>query len=491
MAALTWVRFNVAVLGQQRNDVLQVERTDLIAALLNVGYLSEVPAPPAPPVTPVDQVATPADVLSVVATALADPTSPLARAVTQQATAAAGPAASSAASAAAAAAVGSAAQTAATAALAAVAPQLNIVSGQLPRHIPQLRKWYANLAGRSVTPAQILVIGDSISEGHGSSTLIRRWQNVLMRNLRARVPTLGLDLGSVTDGAEWPYISAHYATSWPTGIPCTLAGNWTAADQFGLGKRAVQLNDGTASAVFTFTGTSCRLLYTRGSGAGVCRIVVDGGTATTVDSYQATGTAVGTWTSAALSRGAHTVTVTRDPTTASGRSVFVEGLLTFDGDETTGIRVVDGAHSGAWAQNFTTDTGWATSAAAVGPFGLLIYALGTNDFGGGRTRAQFKADTQTMIATLRGNGFAGSVLLLGLWKGYGRDETAWADYLAVLSEVAAADPDSWFLSLRDYMPDPSTSGTSGSLGLFVDGLHPGDAGFGYMGDVLAGALIPR
>jgi lysophospholipase L1-like esterase len=494
--ALIWARWNVPVLGMERGAVHEVERTPLIEAMLTAGYLSELAAPPpAPP--PADEVTTAGDVTAIVNELLADPASSLAVTVSQKATAAAEPAAATAATNAASAAVAGAATAAATAAVDSIRPELATIRAQMPRHLPKLRKWYAALANREAAPAELLVLGDSISEGVGATQLIRRWQNMLQRNLRNRLPTYGLNFGNAaTPGAEWPYIPAHWGADWYVGRPSTVSGTWDAVDQFGLGQRAVKLPDDTGKVTFTFTGTSCRLLYTKGDQGAVLRVAIDGGTPVLIDSYIATGLQVGVWNSPALARGAHTVVVTRDPSSAAGRGAHVEGLVTYDNDSGHGIRVVDGAHSGSWAQGFAADLGWADSAKQVargndGRYAGAMMLWGTNDFGGGRSAAQFKADNQAIIAGLRARGFDSSIVLVLLWLSFGRNDAAWEDYGRVLNEIASGDPDISYFTIRDVMPDPTTGDATGSLGLYTDGVHPSDAGNGYLADLFTGYLLPR
>ena len=474
MAELIWARWNVPVLGRPRLAEEQVERTPLIASMLAVGYLSEIPAPPADPV-PDDLVTTPADVVSAVNTALADPQSGLSQTVNQRATSVATSVAGAAANAA--------------AEQAAVQPQLTALdAAKSSKTLTKLRRWYAGLGGREALPAELLMLGDSITEGVGASVLPRRAQNLLQRSLRA---ALGYT------GAEWPYIPAHWGADWYAQRPSVCAGTWTPADQYGLGKRAVSLPDATGSVTFTFTGTSCRLIYTRSTGGGIVRIVIDGGAATLVDSYQSgTTPSPASWSSPALARGVHTVVVTRDATSTTGEVVTAEGLVTYDGDEARGIRVVDGAHSGSWASQFAPETEWADGARLVatgqaGGYAGALLVWGTNDFGGGRTAAQFKADNLTIIATLRARGFTGSIVLVLLWLSYGRDDTAWTAYGQVLQDIAAADQDVLFFSMRDYMPDPTSTDSTSVLGLHGDGIHPTDRGMGYMADVYTQLLLPR
>jgi lysophospholipase L1-like esterase len=350
---------------------------------------------------------------------------------------------------------------------------------------PKLRKWYAALAKREAAPAQIVCFGDSISEGTGASTITRRWQTLLQRNLRSRF--------GVSGGAVFPYLPAVPATTTP-GSPVVSAGTVNANQSFGLGGRQAAIPGASGSLTFTFTGTGGKLLLVRHTTGGIVRIVVDGGTPALVDQYSATNAGGLVYDLGALTPGVHTVVVSRDATTTTGRQVLVEGLVTYDGDAASGIRVLDAARHGANSTAFAAPnaTQMAASLASAGSAGLAVIALGTNDVSSSVPASTTQANVAALVTALRAAGFDGSVLYLAAPKGGGRTDATWDPYVAALCSLAAADPDGEFLDLRTRMPDAPASGfATNSLGLFADGLHPSDAGHGYIADVLAGFLSPR
>lgn len=353
-------------------------------------------------------------------------------------------------------------------------------------HNTALRKWWAALANRYAAPARVLVMGDSISEGTGSTTFARRWQAVLQGELRGRFQPPGVV------GATIPYVTASpRATPLPTGLGVTTAGSPTQAS-FGLGLRALTVGVGQ-SVTFTFTGDRCTLVGTKGSSAGRYNIVLDGGAGVVVDGFQS-GNPVGgnvIWDSGALARGSHTVVVTRDAsTTNSPGNVFPEGLLTYDGDHDLGVRVIDGARHGAVLATFTGSTAWTNAVTTIGSFGLLVMAWGANDSTSGTTAAAFQTGLSSLITQVRAAGFAGSILLVGLDKRQTADAALWQSYLDAMQAIADGDPDIAYADLRSRMPDVGTAEAT-ALGLYFDDVHPNDKGHGYIADQIATAILPR
>lgn len=357
-------------------------------------------------------------------------------------------------------------------------------------HESPLAKWFAALAKRSAAPTQIVVIGDSISEGTGASTLARRWQTALQAALRSR-------LGA--SGAEFPFIPAWPGASSVPGWPVTRAGTVVETNSYGLGWRTAVLQNDTHVLTFAFTGTSAAIMFVRSSSTGKLRVTVDGGTPVVVDTNSTSSgqpaSNAATWSTGSLTRDAHTIVVTRDTSSAAGQYPYVQGLLTWDGDESAGVRILDASHSGYSSVTMVSGTREEmASKALVGAGGaaLAIIAMGTNDTVGPTDVVTYKANIEAMIARLRTDGFAGSVLLLHMYKGGGLDETVYTGFGDQLSAIAASDPDVAFLDLRRSMPDvPTPYSAPASLGLFADSLHPSDAGHGWIADVLASYLTIR
>jgi len=336
-----------------------------------------------------------------------------------------------------------------------------------------LTPWRQTLATAGTAPAQILVVGDSISEGTGTTVLSRRWQTVLQGHLRRKYGHLA--------GATWPHIPARYNVTGTTGQPVTETGTNTFGYAWGLGWRTVRLETDDAALTFTFTGTSAKVQYVQLTTTGLMSVSVDGAAPVLVNTNGATDNAA-TWSTGPLSRGQHTVTIRRDPSSAAGQHVYVEGVLTYDGDETKGIRVVDASKHGISSDQFTLAAANQASDAvkAAGPFGLAIIAVGTNDYSASVTPATYRANVERLIAALRAPtraAFTGSIVLLNVYKAGGREEALWQQYGDTLAAIAAADPLISYLDLRTSMPDVPTPATApAGLSMYADALHPSDQG---------------
>lgn len=347
---------------------------------------------------------------------------------------------------------------------------------------PALVDWRDAYQASGTSIARLLVIGDSITEGTGASTLSNRWQTILQTNLRRHA--------GVLPGATYPFIPTKYQTTTP-GQPSAISGT-TSGIGYGFGWRTIDLKDDTSTATFTFTGTSAKIMYVKGASRGVMAVSVDGAAPTLVNTNGPVNIAA-IWDVGALSAGPHTLTVTRDPSSAAGQTVWLEGLLTYNGDEAAGVRIIDGAKAGISASQLTQTTcdSAAVALKAAGPFAAVLACLGTNDYANGVTLADFKAAHERLIASLRGpyGGFSGSIILLNTYKSAGRDEATWDGYSQQLAQIAAGDSKIAFVDLRANMPDiPSPYTDVAGQGMFADTLHPSDVGHRHIAGVLTRTL---
>lgn len=385
--------------------------------------------------------------------------------------------------------------TATRAALDAAYTPTTAVAENMPRHSAylahedKLSGWRQALAGQANAAAQIVVFGDSISEGTGNTTAANRWINRAQAKLRYRY--------GVSGGAEFPFIPAIPKTT-TAGFPVTRSGSISVDSTYGLGWRTAVLTDATSTVTFTFTGTSAKLMYFKASGTGVMSIVVDGGTPTVVDTNSTrnppAGNGTNTWSTGALTAGTHTVQIKWDAT--STQNVYVMGLLTYNGDEASGIRILDASYHGISSPFLTSTRNTTASNAllAVGTVSLVVIAIETNDYGNATALATYKANIQAFIDALRtGNAqYKGNIALVNMYKSDGRDEATWNGYAQQLKDIAAADPRASFFDLRLRMPDiPLPYNLPQALGLFSDSLHPNDRGSEWLGTVMADYLSLR
>lgn len=341
-----------------------------------------------------------------------------------------------------------------------------------------LSKWYEALA---VGTARAVVIGDSISEGTGATDGAKRWQTLLQKRFSQSGPT-------------FPFLPAM-STS-PVPLPVVRSGNVVANASYGLGWRTAVLQD-TGVVTFTFSGTSAEVMFVRGTVTGVMSVTVDGGPAVVVDTNATTSglpsNNAALWSTGPLANGTHTVSISRHASSGSGQHPYVQGLLTYAGDETTGVRVLDGAHHG-WASS-TMNTSSRVEMAqraitAAGGRDLLVMAWGTNDTVAPTSAENYRANLQAMIDRLRNfGGFTGAVLLVNMYKGNTLNEGVYSQYGQQMAAIAAANADVAYLDLRKYMPDvPTPYSAPAGLGYYADSLHPSDAGNARMAEIIGAAL---
>lgn len=334
---------------------------------------------------------------------------------------------------------------------------------------PKLSAWTSALA---TGKAQVVAFGDSITEGVGATNAALRWQTLIQGALRGS--------GS---GATFPFIPAYTTVST---LPVVRSGTVTTNASWGLGWRTATISDATGSLTFTFQGTSCKVMYSSNAATAVMEVSIDGGSPVLVDTVGTSQASV--WSSPVLSSGTHTVVVRRSTTSVAGRTLQIQGLLTYNGDETTGIRVLDASKAGYSSANFGSAfvTNASLALAQAGGADLAIIAMGTNDHTAGTTAADFRANIERLISTLRSTAaFTGSVLLVNMYKAMGRNEAQYAVYGEQMAAIAASDPSVDYLNLRDFMPDiPTPFNAPSGLGFFSDSLHPSDAGYARIASVV-------
>ncbi|ALY08463.1 minor tail protein [Arthrobacter phage Anansi] len=373
---------------------------------------------------------------------------------------------------------------------AAYVQQIPRIASYLKRE-EKLQDYQTKLANAANVQCNIVAMGDSITEGTGASNVVNRWQTIMQTELRYRH-------GALT-GATFPWIPTWPRTSAP-GMPVTRSGNVGVDVNRGIGWKAGIINtDGAVT--FTFTGTSFKLIVLKGSTTGVMDVSIDGGAVQSYNTNSITGggsDAAYKWDSGPLTRGTHTARVTWNASSPANYGIYLFGCLTYDGDETNGIRVLDGGYHGSNSSMYTSAqlTQLGANINSVGNVGLVISAVGTNDYGQSTPIATFKERLELFVSTLRSTGYTGSIAFCGVYKGLtsgvARDDALWTSYLDQMRQVAATDSKVAFFDWRLRMPDvPEPYNASASLGLYADGLHPSDAGHKYIAGFMTDYLSDR
>lgn len=330
-----------------------------------------------------------------------------------------------------------------------------------------LRAWYSALANRHAAPARVAVLGDSFTEGQGATARSNRWADRFRTQLRARYPSDGVGSGGGAGYLAYGSYTTPSMSAWtPTGSVVDIS--W-----FGWASYGVQIDAG-GSITATVTGTAIDVIYPTGSG-NVVSTTVDGGTPDTFN--QGSGATDGNAHRVSLgASGSHTVVIA-----PSGGTVYLDGVIVYDGDESAGITVVPMGRTGVATAYFITLIG-GYSSGAVGPkdADLWVIELGLNDFLTSVSPATFQSNIQSIIATVKSvtAGKVPSFVLMapcdiagGAWP--------WSQYVDAMWAVAAADADVCVYDGRSRM------GPTGATPLFAaDALHPSNRGHAFLADSL-------
>lgn len=324
------------------------------------------------------------------------------------------------------------------------------------------------------TPVDILALGDSLFSGQAVTSKYARWPSRMVDALRAR---LGMTGG-------FGYVPGYYTHAAPANQAWISSGNTAGQTTYALGRTGRALGadsgSGAGTATITMTCTSFDLSFQR-NGTDAFTVQIDGGTAT---AYPTGPSGRVTVNSGALTRGAHTVVVKQ----TAGTPVFNGGMF-YDGDETRGIRLWDGAQSGSRADQFNTADGgssvWADQIGSLFTPELVLIEWMTND-AAARTLAQYQTSLANILSLVRSKAATVPIVFVAPYErtAAGLIEP-WANYVAAMQAVAATDSHSYFINMADRVPNLSTD----TYGVKADSIHPNDKLAGWLGEALAAELL--
>lgn len=327
-----------------------------------------------------------------------------------------------------------------------------------------LTRFRSALLNVSSVPVSVLQMGDSVTEGTGSTHLVNRWASRFGAHLQAAYnpPNCPGGVGFVNNTSLQSTNTTDY---WN---PVVSGGG---ADGY-LGRRFGSYTVGQTETL-TFTGTSFSVQSTAGY-----TLTVDGGATITV---LATGSAAKrtTYTSAVLTRASHAVVFTP----VSGQALTLRGVHLFDGDEGRGVHLWENATYGTTVGQ--VDSGFANDIPGVTEIqpALVIIFLGLNDWQGGTTPAAYKTAIASIITKVKAVvTVTPSFLLVSSY--YRKDVPSPTYplelYWAALSELAAADPTNVEFYNLGAVWNPYLRPTEMS-----DGAHPNDLGHDTIGSFVA------
>ncbi|MGB3330811.1 MAG: SGNH/GDSL hydrolase family protein [Thermomicrobiales bacterium] len=346
----------------------------------------------------------------------------------------------------------------------------SVIDSRLP-----LRRFHRALAKVDTEPCDVLVIGDSISEGLQSASRSTRYIRRLLAGLRAAYQPSGVAGGE-------GYLPVYYQGATPA--PAFVKVGSPTASTYGLGRRSYFLNAaGQTLTASGLTATGLDIYYTKSTG-GTFSYAVDGGAATNVvvNGSTSDGNVIQI---RSLAPGTHSVQLAW----VSG-SAGVDGVMVYNGDEAAGIRLWDGARAGSTAAYFLTNTTWMDCITTIQPDLVIIY-LGTNDRGADNTPPDvYRTQMETLIASVRAKTtVAPSIVLINPVTTGGLATWPWSDYQQQLRDLVTHDGDIALFDAADRFGQDSWTGGMDLLN--ADKTHWSDTGNQFGANALTRFLLPR
>jgi len=302
-----------------------------------------------------------------------------------------------------------------------------------------LARYRDALAGRATSPVDIVCIGNSITEGYFASSLANRWVEQILA-------ALNTTYGSGTN------VSIYRAGAWgdpaipPLTLPWTLT-NASPGNSWGFGRKFNNMSAG-AQMSLAATSTGFSIVYSQGpsaDGFGSFKYAVDGGATTTVNAVNATTLSGRLETVSGLSLASHSVVITPDTANAP-----IDGIIFYNGNETNGIRVWEGGHSGFLASDFLDPAKphWIDLLGNISP-DLAIIMLGRNEWVTGVSTGTFIANLATLIANVRATASpAPSILIVAEPQGDYAPGPLWSSYVTAMANLVASDGNLAYVDLN-------------------------------------------
>lgn len=356
-----------------------------------------------------------------------------------------------------------------------------------------LMGWHSALANRHFSRANVVMIGDSITEGEGATSFENSIPARLRKLLRSRFPIDGLT--GIAGGQGWINAAATGATSFTW--PATVANGPVYNDDWGPKRHTPELNAAAPADIITYTGlqgTAVDIMWVRFAFGGNFRYRVDAGSWTTVATAGAQLDGLKTRVSLGAS-GTHTLEVEAN---SVGFQAFVSGVIVYDGDESKGIQVHDCSHWGwtstNWVSAVTANYSWPAAIAALNP-SLITIMMGANDQYLNTDPAVFQSNLVTLISGLRAatgapSPFPPILLAMHGARGDGPFTYEWSEYVSAAHSIAATDAlvGVFDMTLGPRMP---AEADSPNYSLYSDDVHLNNRGCSYIADRLVDYISPR
>lgn len=330
---------------------------------------------------------------------------------------------------------------------------------------------YAAQAGGRL--ARILCIGDSVTEGARIPTPDRRWVRRLVSGLRRRYSIAGNGIGYVPSY----HLGGTVSDGW------VISGSVVQQAGMGLGQRNVYISGG-GSQTATFNCTGFDVICTKYNGGGTITVSVDGGAAQTA-STNAAPTAVSQVLISVrgLSSGPHEITIGN-----SGNMVNFEGLVLYDGDESSGVIVYEAGRSGATSSTHSGAPNIQGAIAMAAP-DLTIVMLGLNDQNANVTPAAYASNIEALCVKIAAAAPTSSVLFVSPYS-YRSTSTYTAEqYAAAVAPVVSARGYG-YIDLSAILPGYAAAPSYMQRLYDADTIHLSESGGCWLTGLLLSSIAP-
>jgi lysophospholipase L1-like esterase len=351
----------------------------------------------------------------------------------------------------------------------------------------------ANMLGGAASSVDVLLVGDSISEGWFGSTT---WSSTYAGRT-AQVLGLAINSGGRIGRGWVPGGNGWYS------LPKFSTVGANTETSHGMSLRGRQLASGDYTEITVDNCDRFVVQYRRAAIFAQADIVftIDGveraQIATYDNSLAAFATEVHQWDSGQLSRGTHTLRVTNRANGGFNGIIYFDGAYAFDGEYSTGVRFWNCSHFGFTTNQYVSNYGnalwWgrAIERGYVKP-GLVVIALGTNDKGI-MNATQYHDNLSTMIDNIRsacttgGMSFGPSIAVSVPFSNGGMSSSAWEAYrdqVYLLQQEKGIAVFEWAEAMGN-----TNSVDGDSLGLTSDSTHPNNKGQALTGTWLPAKIL--
>ena len=353
--------------------------------------------------------------------------------------------------------------------------------------------WRTAMQQSVTAPAKWMAIGDSITEGTGSTAYTDTWLYKAAQKIRAAYPTMNgttVPGNAVTGQMGWLPVAQTSSTQVS---PWVLAGSFASTSSFGFRHTKSTSIMSSATITATLTGTHIDVWWTQGPATVAFTVWVNGVLKATL------GTSSASVTSGFNSRiqlgasatvpGTYTVQIKAN---AAASASFINGVTLLNGNHGSGLITVNAGVHGYKTTEWNVSTAhanWIQDFGALDPH-LVTIMLGANDYSSLVGRTTFMTNLTNMVNSVRTNNSNWpTIVLMSCYKENFTFTPAWEQYEYGMEKVAQ-EQGCAYVDLRTLIPDPGTA-EANAAGYYADGIHMNAVGNEKVATELANILISR